>query len=1090
MRMRVRFVRSVLAAGMVLASGVVVFGASHRKPVKPAEKETAAEPQDFLKSFKFRNLGPAVGGGRVTSVVGIPGDANLYYIGAAAGGVFKTTDGGESWKPIFEKEPVSSIGAIALDPSNPSKVWVGTGEANIRNDVIAGRGVYLSADAGNSWRFMGLGDVGQISKIIVDPHDGNRVWVAAVGHTWGPNAERGVYRSTDGGATWKKVLFVDDTTGAGDLEMQPGNPEVLLAGMWQIRRYPWELIDGGEGSGIYRSTDGGSTWKKLTKDLPEGPLGRIALAFAPSNPEHVYALIEAKKGMLWESENLGDDWKKVSDNHMLDVRPFYFSKMFVSPRDEQKIYFLSFTIVESDDGGKTAHIIGRHVHPDHHALWIDPTNPDRMIEGNDGGVYTTSDAGKTWVFRDTIPIEQFYMVSAGSSAPYDVCGGLQDNNAWCGPSNSVSRVGITGADWFVVTGGDGEYAVIAPSDPHIIYVDSQNGNISRLDTRTHVSRFIKPYLRGVEDMTPAELKYRFNWTSPIAVSRTDADTVYLGGNVLFKSTDGGGHWSVISPDLTRNDKGKQVASGGPIQLDLSGAETYGTIMSITLAETDPNVIWVGSDDGLVHVTRDGGKTWNDVTSHMPKHPEWGRVYQIGVSPFDAGAAYVAVDRHMLDDLHPYVYKTKDYGKTWTAIDRGLPDNAPVSVVREDPNLRGFLVAGTDLGLFFSHDDGGTWQPLKAGFPTAPVWDVQFVKPSHDLVIATHGRGLFVLDNITPLEQLAPAVASADFHLFSSLPGTIFHQWNRAGFGAAGASTPNPPNGVMIDYYLNQEIKPKKEAEEKEGERAPHEGPVTISVTDSAGHKVFTGHGKAEKGVNRFVWNMHYDGPKRLTFEKQAPGESEFFNRRQGPWVVPGQYKVTVSVAGHHDSETVTVVPDPRLPANMEAFREQTATALRLRAEVNALNESLNRLDSFQKQLASVERLMRGQSEPGEGKMPAPPPIVEAARALGKKIKTLKDSVYNPHVQRDVGEDSIHYYNDFQGQLQSLGFGLSFAYDQAPSQVVLDEMGVMRKKLDDYLTRFNDLLSTDIAAFNKEAAAANAPVLVAGEAVNVAEVPAP
>ncbi|MGH9708972.1 MAG: WD40/YVTN/BNR-like repeat-containing protein, partial [Candidatus Acidiferrales bacterium] len=469
------------------------------------------------------------------------------------------------------------------------------------------------------------------------------------------------------------------------------------------------LMDGGLDSAIYRSTDGGDTWKKLTKGMPEGPLGRSAVAIAPSNSNHIYALIAAKHGMLWQSNDMGDSWTAVNDNHGLDVRAFYFSKLVVSPDDENRVYFMSFNMMESTDGGKTASVADRGVHSDHHVLWIDPKNSGRMILGTDGGAYLSTDGAKTWRFLDGMPIEQDYMVSANSRQPYSVCAGLQDNSSWCGPSSDLSRRGVANAAWYTVVGGDGEYAVFAPSDPDIIYTDSQDGSIERLDLKTHMSRSIQPYLEGVEAVKPADLKYRFNWTSPIAVSLTDANEVYLGGNVVFKSTDGGKMWAPISGDLTRNDKSKQEIAGGPVQHDISGAETYDTILTITLAPTDPKVIWVGTDDGLVQVTRDGGKSWKNVGPNISGAPEWARVYQVGVSPFDPGAVYVTYDAHELDNRGVYVYRTSDYGATWQKITDGLPDNSPAHVVRENPNKRGFLVAGTDTGLFYSSDRGGHWQ---------------------------------------------------------------------------------------------------------------------------------------------------------------------------------------------------------------------------------------------------------------------------------------------------------------------------------------------------------------------------------------------
>jgi len=497
--------RNALAVLVCLSLAATASAAEPSKKPPASEKSAAAKaPPEETRSeeettgpqrgFKFRNLGPAAGGGRITAIAGIPGNSNVIYVGSASGGVWKTVDGGVSFKPIFEKYP-PSIGAVAVAPSNPNLVWVGTGEANPRNNVIDGHGVYFSPDAGTSWRFMGLADAGQISRILIDPGNPDVVYVAVLGNVWKPNAERGIFRTTDGGETWKKVLFVDAETGASDLAMQPGNSRVLVAGMWQFRRFPWEFVGGGPGSGLWKSTDGGTTWKRLEKDMPDGPLGRISVAFAPSNGNHVYALIHANKGILFESKDLGEKWEKLADTRLINVRPWYFSVIAVSPSDENKLYFGSFNLVTSIDGGKTFQTNNRRIHPDYHALWIDPKDPDRILQGNDGFALASSDGGKTWRSFD-LPLGQFYQVAVGSDSPYTVCGGLQDNNGWCGASNSLARGGVSDADWFVVTGGDGEWVVPAPSDPNVIYADSQNGNISRFDRRTRISRNIRPYLSG------------------------------------------------------------------------------------------------------------------------------------------------------------------------------------------------------------------------------------------------------------------------------------------------------------------------------------------------------------------------------------------------------------------------------------------------------------------------------------------------------------------------------------------------------------------------------------------------------------------
>jgi photosystem II stability/assembly factor-like uncharacterized protein len=640
-----------------------------------------------------------------------------------------------------------------------------------------------------------------------------------------------------------------------------------------------------------------------------------------------------------------------------------------------------------------------------------------------------------------------------------------------------------------VTGGDGEYAVPAPSDSSILYVDSQNGNITRVELKTGLVRSIRPYLSAVKDMKPADLQYRFNWTSPIAVSPRDANTVYLGGNVVFKTTDGGDHWAAISPDLTRNDKSKQVTSGGPINYDISGAETYNTILTINLAPTDSNVIWVGTDDGLVQVTRDGGKAWSDVSGRFPglaKDVE-GRVYQIGVSPFDAGVAYVAIDRHQLDDRRPYVYRTGDYGKTWTDIGKGLPQDVPARVVRENPNLRGFLVLGTDAALWYSRDGGASWKPLRADFPTVPVYDVLFVKRSHDLVVASHGRGLFVLDNITALEELTPEVVAADFHVFSTQPAQIRVRPRRSGVAPTRFTTPNAPAGAVVDYYLKTALDTGSAAAqgEREGEgRRSHRGSVIVTVTDSRGDTVVVdSSGPGKRGVNRYVWSLRYAGPTRLTFERPASAEEEEnpFRTVGGPRVVPGTYTLAVTAGGRSQTRTVAVEPDPILGGDPARFAAQLRAGLEWRNALSALNEMLNRIVSLETQLRNTQQALR---ENAAGDTATAGPVMQQGRELGRKLKAFKDTLYNSDVQRDAGQDDIHYLNRFQDRLQGLGFGLALAYAQPPSQVVDARLKELRAALDDHLAKFNELVRTDVAAFNKTAQDRQAPVLFSGQPIEV------
>ncbi len=1020
---------------------------------------------DVYRNLKFRNIGPSIAGGRVTVVLGIPGKPNIYYVGAAGGGVWKTTNGGASWYAVFKKYP-GSIGAMALAPSNPNLIWVGTGESNIRTDIIDGRGVYFSPDAGKTWKLMGLKDAGQISKIVVSPNDPNTVFVGAIGHAWGPNSERGLYKTTDGGKTWKKVLFVNDSTGVSDVIFKPGNPEVMFAGTWQVMRRPWTLIDGGNGSAVYRSTDGGDTWTKLTNGLPAGKLGRITLAPSPSNPDHIYAEIGSTKGVLWDTNDGGDSWHLITNNHALNVRPFYFSTMEVSPNNDKKIYFLSFRMSVSEDGGKTIKKLAPRVHVDYHAIWIDPTNPDRIIVGNDGGAYVSTNAGKNWHYFNNIPIEQFYQVATDTLTAYHLGGGLQDNNAWYGRSHNLHGGSVDGSTWFTVSGGDGEYVVPAPSNPNIIYSEAQTAYIKRTNLKTGVAHYIRPAVLSAADMPPGKLHYRFNWTTPFAVSYNDANTVYLGGNVLFKTTDGGKSWETISPDLTRNEKSKQVVAGGPIMHDISGAENYDTILSIGLSKQDPNVIWVGTDDGLIQVTRNGGKTWTNVTDNIPHKPKEGRFYQIDVSPFSPGTCYAAFDRHMMDDQHPYVYKTDDFGKHWKEIDKGLPDDMPVYVVREDPNHRGFLVLGNDEGLYYSRNDGDSSTRLKSNFPNVSVWDLKFVKKNHDLVVATHGRGLFILDDIRPLEEMNDHIMNSGFHFFSLQPAVMFNtSYHDNGLDTPETySAPNPPSGAVIDYYLKQSIKPDST------QKKDHKTAVKIIITKANGDTVNTLYGPAKRGINRFTWNLNYKGATRLKSGKKPKNP----NDTNGPGVLPGTYTVAVTVHGHTQKQTLTVRPDPSLPFDMEAARMQQQTDFQVQGILSTVNTMLNRINSLQDQIKNIRNAVQNQDEDGHYKQ-----VLSKANKLDHELSAVKDSLMQTHNQKGVGEDDIHHLTRFRNWVMN---GYAYGYNWAPTPYLRNYITWLDKKMTEYTSMYNNVVDKDLSAYNQSAAASNAPILIGGQTV--------
>jgi photosystem II stability/assembly factor-like uncharacterized protein len=1054
--------------------------------------------------MQFRALGPAEGGGRVCCVVGIPGRPGIYYIGAAGGGVWKTTNGGFSWTPIFEQESTESIGALALAPSNPNLLWVGTGESNVRNDVIDGHGLFFSPDGGQTFSEVGkqyFDHAGQISKIVINPNDPNEVWVAVLGHAFGPNDQRGVFHTTDGGATWQKTLFVNDSTGAIDLAMQPGNPRTLVAAMWQTVRHPWGLEDGGPDSALYKSIDGGRTWKKLTGNgLPAGPYGRISIGFAPSAPDRLYAEIQAKRGVFWRSDDAGDHWTMASNDYQLNSRPFYFSRFEVMPDNPDHIYFLSVSMSYSADGGKTSRRAGLTLHSDHHSLWTDPANPSRMIEGNDGGVNFSHDGGQNWIHVTNLPIEEEYSVHLDSDTPYHICVGLQDNDGFCGPSRAEARPD----NWRDVAGGDGEYEVPAPSDPNILYVESQEGDAQRLDLRTGLSTSIKPMPNGTsgESAYVYDMPARFNWTTPIEVDPVDANTVYMGANRLYKSINGGHSWTAISPDLTLNDRSKQQASGGVVDLDMTGAETADTILSFALSPTDKNTIWVGTDDGIVQVTHDAGKTWDKVSDNISGLKPWGRFQEMEVSPFDPNTAYIAYDRHEMNDSHPYVFKTHDSGKTWTAIDAGLPDDYVAHVIREDPNHKGLLVLGTDYGLYRSSDDGATWTQIHDGFPTVVTYDLKFNKATHDLIVGTHGRGLYLMDDITPWEAMTnPQVASAPFTLFPLLDAI---NYQRGGLGALNRdplarNAPQPPHGAVIRYNLAEavhapshgEAGPTLSPEEQQmvamaaqfGFSLPSSsrGPVGIDVTDAQGQHVATLHGSGHEGLNEAVWPGTYDpSPVHPPAGRGRGGFFALFSRGGGLRALPGKYKITVTVPGlPAQSQWVNLREDPRVQVNLAALEATLKAGQAMQPDVDAMNRMLVGLDSLHQQLSALQKNLQPAAGPSDAAAE-----LASAKTLEKKVSDLEDIFNSPPAREDYGSIG-GFAQIFNGVFRNI----SGAFNQMPRPQDLQDWATNRAKLATYLHQYNQLLSQDVAAFNKQAVAHQGITLVAGNPVSLGRAPA-
>lgn len=972
----------------------------------PAHAQEDKKKDDFDHAFtnlKYRSIGPAAGG-RTTRSCGVPGDPTTYYVGAASGGVWKTTDGGLSWKPIFDDQPTSSIGAVAVAPSDPNVVYVGSGEANIRGNVAPGNGIYVSTNGGKSWKHVWK-QVGQIGHIVVHPKNANIAYAAVLGSAFGPNDERGVYRTTDGGKSWKQSLKKNENVGAIDVAIDANNPRVLFATLWETRRTPWSLTTAGPGSGLFRSEDGGDSWKEIEpgddSGLPAKPYGRIGVAIAPSNSQRVYALIEAENGGLYRSDDGGEKWKLVSNARYLLQRPWYFSTVHVDPKNPDIVYCPNVRLAKSIDGGKSFKQMKGVHHPDHHDLWIDPKNPRRMIDSNDGGVDITTNGGETW-YMPPLPICQFYHISVDNSTPYRVLGNMQDQGTASGPSNSLSSAGISLSDWHTVGGGETGFSIADPTDPNIVYSGEYSGYLSIYDHRTRQARNISTYPTNPSGKGAEDLRYRFQWTAPIMVSKSPGTAVpelsiYHAANVLFRSTDKGKTWDKISPDLTRDDKSKQKWSGGPITGDNTGVEYYCTIFALAESPKKAGVLWAGSDDGLVHVSNDNGKSWQNVTKNIPNLKEWGTVCCIEASPHDADAAYVVVDAHRLDDNTPYLYMTRDLGKSWTLLSGKLPKEDYLRVVREDPQVPGMLYVGSETQVLLSRDHGKTWRSLKLNMPTVAICDLHI--KGNDLVVGTHGRSIWILDDLTPIRDFSPLPAGGEGprvrgpRFFPLQPTT---RWRYHGENYAGEDRlpgDNPPKGAILNYYLP--TKPKDE--------------LTLEIFDSKDTLVQKLSSKKaeieidtespdvpwsifkptvlpkEAGINRVAWNLEMMGPTVIPGAKNDYGVPY-----RGPLAPPGTYTLKLRVGDQVLTQEVEVRGDPRVKTPAKELADSHQLAVQLRDDITRLSNIVIALQSVRGQINSRVKALNGDKK-AEGW------IKEAKNAV-VKLDTLEEQLHNPKAQ--------------------------------------------------------------------------------------------
>ncbi len=1034
------------------------------KPIATAD----AGKNDPLKNFQYRLVGP-FRGGRVGTVEGIANQPNVYYFGATGGGVWKTVDGGVNWQNISDGFfKTGSVGSIDVADSDSNIVYVGMGEETLRGNVSSGDGVYKSTDAGKTWKNIGLTDTQQISRVRVHPKNPDIVYVAAIGHLWGKNEQRGIFRTKDGGKTWQKILYRNDETGASDLVIDPTNPNTLYAAFWQISRKPYRMDSGGDGSGLFKSIDGGDTWTEISrnKGLPAGVLGKINIAVSPVNSNRVWAMVEAKEGGLYRSDDGGETWSKMSDNPNIKQRPWYFNRIYADTENENTVYVLNVQFFKSIDGGRNFTNI-RVPHSDNHDLWIAPNDPKRMIESNDGGANVTTNSGEMWTEQDQ-PTAQFYRVALDEDFPYNIYGAQQDNST-VKIANRSDSYAITDKNWYDVGGGESGWIAPLPTDSEIVFAGSYDGYLTRYNRHTGQYRDVNPYPDNPMGSGAADYKYRFQWSFPIMFSPHQTGSVYplyAAANVLFRSMDQGQSWQIISPDLTRNDPSRQKSSGGPISQDNTSIEYYDTIFAMDESPVKAGVIWTGSDDGLVQVTQDNGAKWNNVT---PKDlPEWVRINQIHASPFDAGTAYFAANNYQNDDQKPYLYKTADYGKTWQKIVSGIPANEFTRVVIEDPNRRGFLYAGTERGIYYSANDGENWQSLQLNLPVVPITDLAIHKREKDLVVATQGRAFWILDNLPVLYNLAEA-QKADVYLFK--PEDAYRAAGNGGFDLPATATvgKNPPNGVVVNYYLKE--KPTKE--------------ISLEFLDANGKTVrkFTKKPEAttpkeptspepnirerngepplptEIGLNTFVWNF------RMPNATNIPGLILWGGSLAGAKVSPGNYQARMSVDGKIIStENFAVKADPRLSTTQEGFDKQFDLMTKINDKLSETHNSILEIREVKKQLTDVAGKLKPEQKD----------LAEMARNIVKDLTAVEDELIQTKIKS--GQDALNFPIKLNNKLAALGASVDSS-DDPPTAQSYAVYADLTMKIDAQLAKLTKLKTEEIAAFNKQFAAKNLPVIV-------------
>ena len=1068
---QMRLVRALPATMLVAIAALAAVPAGAQRTAPSRTTAAAYDPLLYsaatatpaaFKAMRWRNVGPTRGG-RANAVVGDPVKPFTFYFGGVNGGIWRTTNGGQTWSNITDgKTDISSVGALAIAPSDPNVIWVGTGESQLREDLTHGTGVYRSTDAGDTWTRLGLTDSHQVADIVVDPRDPDRAWVAAMGHAFGPNAERGVFRTSDGGKTWTKVLFINDSTGANDLTIDPSNPRILYASMYKFQRTPWSMISGGGRSGIWKTVDGGDTWAELTfrPGIPATPLGKIGIDVSPANPRRLYASIEApdSSGGIFRSDDAGESWQRMNTDPRFWVRAWYYSQVTADPKDENTVYVMNLQVMRSIDGGKSFTRV-RVPHGDTHAMWIDPTNSRRMINSNDGGGTISFDAGATWSSIYNQPTAQFYHVTTDNQFPYRIYGAQQDNSAISIASRSDDGA-IGERDYYSVAGCENATVAVDPRDPLITYGGCYMGALSRYDHGRRQERDISVTLRNYDGYAAADVPERFQWTFPVLISPHDPKTLYVTSQHVWRSRTEGASWERISPDLTVHDPKTLTRTGGPIHGEMTGAEWYATIYALAESPKQQGVLWAGSDDGLIHLSRNGGTTWENVTP--PGYGKFTRTSHIDASPHDPAVVYVAANRYQQDDMAPSLWKSADYGKTWTKIVAGIPATAFTRVVREDPVRRGLLYAGTEIGMWVSMDDGATWQPLQLNLPRVSVRDLTV--HGNDLIVATHGRAFWVIDDVSPLRELSAAVMQKPVHLFQ--PATTI-RWDGSGWQRGGRAGENPPPGALVDYWLKETpaagtavtvqfldakgatIRSFIAANVRDSVATAKDTVVArVIVTDSASYYAADSIPRLKPGTNRFFWDLRYPDAKEMPNTVIDEG---FLS---GPKVPPGTYTVRLIVGHDTSARTFAVVADPRATASTAELTAQFDAAMRVRSRINELVERVERLEDLQSQLDARVKQVRGEAYAAQ--------VADAAKAARAKLEVVRSALYETacHVDQCTLDQPVRLYNFFITLNAQVQTG-AYPPTQQHGEIFTD----LSTKLDTQLRTLDRIEAEDIRQFN-------------------------